>query len=165
MELHTTMSYCGSEMHQLSVRMILIRCCLGSRRGLHAKFQTKKSVLNYTGLVPRYQMHKCGAYCKRKRKCSSGTFVTRCRFGFPRQACESAKLNSVSDSLKSRKRIYQLPRGDTEVRVNDYNPSLIWSIALMSHMYRDVSNGHPISSLRCISCVIYMVYLNTINHN
>ena len=112
-------------MHQLLVRMILIRCCLGSRRGLHAKFQTKKSVLNYTGLVTRYQMHKCSAYCKRKRKCSSGTFVTRCRFGFPRQACESAKLNSVSDSLKPQKRIYQLPRGDTEVRVNDYNPLLL----------------------------------------
>ena len=63
--------------------------------------------------------------CKRKRKCSTGTFVTRCRSGFPRQACESAKLNSVSDSLKSRKRIYQLPRGDKEVRVNDYNLLLL----------------------------------------
>ena len=30
MGLHTTMSYCGSEMHQLLVRMILIRCCLGT---------------------------------------------------------------------------------------------------------------------------------------
>ena len=76
-------------------------------------------------LVTRYQMHKCSTYCKRKRKFSTGTFVTRCRFGVPRQACESAKLNSVSDSLKSRKRIYQLPRGDTEVRVNDYNPLLL----------------------------------------
>ena len=73
----------------------------------------------------RYQMHKCSAYCKRKRKCSSGAFITRCRFGFPLQACESAKLNSVSDSLRSRKKIYQLPRGDTEVRVNDYNPLLL----------------------------------------
>ena len=76
-------------------------------------------------LVTRYQMHKCSAYCKRKRKCSSGAFITRCRFGFPRQECESAKLNSVSDSLRSRKKIYQLPRGDTEVRVNDYNPLLL----------------------------------------
>ena len=76
-------------------------------------------------LVTMYQMHKCSAYCKRKRKCSTGTFVTRCRFRFPRQACESAKFNSVSDSLKSWKRIYQLPRGDTEVRVNDYNPLLL----------------------------------------
>ena len=76
-------------------------------------------------LVTRYQMHKCSAYCKRKRKCSSGAFITRCRFGFPRQECESAKLNSVSDSLRSRKKIYELPRGDTEVRVNDYNPLLL----------------------------------------
>ena len=76
-------------------------------------------------LVTRYQMHKCSAYCKRKRKCSSGAFITRCRFGFPRQVCESAKLNSVSDSLRSRKKIYELPRGDTEVRVNDYNPLLL----------------------------------------
>jgi len=52
MELHTTMSYCGSEMHQLSVRVILIRCCLGSRRGSHAKFQTRKPIPNYTGWLP-----------------------------------------------------------------------------------------------------------------
>ena len=43
MELHTAMSYCGSEMHQLLVRMTLIRCCFGSRRGLHAKSQTNQS--------------------------------------------------------------------------------------------------------------------------
>ena len=46
-------------------------------------------------LVTRYQMHKCSAYCKRKRKCGRSTFITRCRFGFPRQACEIPKLNSV----------------------------------------------------------------------
>jgi len=41
------------------------------------------------------------------------------------QACESAKLNSVSDILKSQNRIYQQPRGDMEVRVNDLNPLLL----------------------------------------
>ena len=56
-------------------------------------------------LVTRYQMHKC------KRKLKYGNvFITRCRFGFPRQPCETAKLNSVSDSLKTRNRIYQLAR-------------------------------------------------------
>ena len=30
----------------------------------------------------RYQMHKCSAYCKRRRKCGSN-FITRCSFGFP----------------------------------------------------------------------------------
>ena len=74
--------------------------------------------------VTRYQMHKCSGYCKRKRKCGN-VFITRCRFGFPRQPCESAKLNSVTDSLKSRSRIYQLARTESEIRVNDYNPLLL----------------------------------------
>ena len=54
-------------------------------------------------LVTRYQMHKCSAYCKCKRKCGS-TFITRCRFGFPSQVCESTTLNCVEESLKSCKR-------------------------------------------------------------
>lgn len=78
-------------------------------------------------LVTRYQMHKYNAYCNRKTKCSSGTFVTRCSFKFPHQACENAKLNSVSHSLKSWERFYQLPRGDMEVRVNNTNPSCEYS--------------------------------------
>ena len=76
-------------------------------------------------LVTRYQLHKCSAYCKRRRKCAKHTFVTRCRFGFPRQACQNAQLNPVQDSLKSRSRIYQLVRAESEVRVNDYNPLLL----------------------------------------
>ena len=75
-------------------------------------------------LVTRYQMHKCSAYCKRRRKLGS-TFVTRCRFQFPRKACEAASLNSVEDSLKSRKKVYNLPRTEKEERVNDYNPLLL----------------------------------------
>ena len=75
-------------------------------------------------LVTRYQMHKCSAYCKRRRKCGR-TFITRCRFGFPRQACKTATLNCVDDALKSRRKIYQLPRTELEVRVNDYNPLLL----------------------------------------
>ena len=75
-------------------------------------------------VVTRYQMHRCSGYCKRKRKCGS-VFITRCRFGFPRPPCESAKLNSVSDSLKSRNKIYQLARTESEIRVNDYNPLLL----------------------------------------
>ena len=75
-------------------------------------------------LVTRYQMHKCSAYCKRRRKCGR-KFITRCRFGFPRQACKTATLNSVDDALKSRRKIYQLPRTELEARVNDYNPLLL----------------------------------------
>ena len=85
----------------------------------------KKSDPELHRLVTRYQTHKCSAYCKRKQRCASNTFITRCRFGFPRQVCESAKLNSVQDSLKSRNRIYQLRRTESEVRVNDYNPLLL----------------------------------------
>ena len=47
------------------------------------------------GLVTRYQLHKCSKYCKQRKKCGKHTFITRCRFGFPRQACDSAKLNPV----------------------------------------------------------------------
>ena len=47
-----------------------------------------KSDPNLHSLVTRYQMHKCSAYCKQRRRCVS-TFITRCRFGFPRQACKS----------------------------------------------------------------------------
>ena len=57
--------------------------------------RSPSSVLKfYTTWITRYQMHQQNVYCKRKPKCSSGTFVTRSSFKFPHQACESAKLNS-----------------------------------------------------------------------
>ena len=65
-------------------------------------------------LVTRYKMHKCSVYCKRRRKCSDNTSITRCRFGFPHQVCENPKVNSVQESLKSRRRIYELRRSDSE---------------------------------------------------
>ena len=43
----------------------------------------------------------------------------------PRPVCDNAKLNPVQESLKSRNKIYQLIRTDSEVRVNDYNPLLL----------------------------------------
>ena len=84
----------------------------------------KRSDCELHSLVTRYQLHKCSRYCKRRRKCGN-TYITRCRFGFPRQLCETAKLNPVSDSLKSRSRIYQLTRSESETRVNHYNPLLL----------------------------------------
>ena len=75
-------------------------------------------------LVTRYQMHKCSNYCKRKAK-YHGAFVTRCKFGFPREVTDTSSLNSVEDCLKSRKKIYHLPRAEQETRVNDYNPLLL----------------------------------------
>ena len=76
-------------------------------------------------LVTRYQLHKCSKYCKRRKKCGQHSFITRCRFGFPRPVCANAIINPVQESLKSRNRIYQLPRTESEVRVNDYNPLLL----------------------------------------
>ena len=84
----------------------------------------KKSDPELHNLVTRYQMHKCSSYCKRKRKVGS-VYITRCRFNFPRHPCETAKLNSVSESLKSRNRIYELAGTESEIRVNDYNPLLL----------------------------------------
>ena len=84
----------------------------------------KKTSPELHELVTRYQMHKCSTYCKRRRKLGS-TFITYCKFGFPRPVCKSGIVHPVEDSLKSRKKIYELPRTELEVRVNDYNPLLI----------------------------------------
>ena len=75
-------------------------------------------------LVTRYQMHKCSNNCKWKAK-YHGAFVTRCKFGFPREVSGTSSLNSVENCLKSRKKIYRLPRAEQETRVNDYNPLLV----------------------------------------
>ena len=75
-------------------------------------------------MVTKYQMHKCSAYCRRKRKVN-GLFVTKCRFAFPRQEMEKGQISNVEECLKSRKKIYCLPRSDLEVRVNDYNPLIL----------------------------------------
>ena len=75
-------------------------------------------------LVTKYQMHKCTDYCKRRRKLKSG-FITTCRFGFPRDCTDIAVLNPVEECLKSRKKIYCLPRSVQECRVNDYNPLIL----------------------------------------
>ena len=77
---------------------------------ISCRIPDEKSDPELHSLVTRYQMHKCSVYCKRRRKLGS-TFVTRCRFQFPRQACEAESLNSVDDSLKSRKKVYNLVSG------------------------------------------------------
>ena len=55
-------------------------------------------------LVTRYLLQKCSSYCKTEKKVWN-TFITRCRFGFPRPVCENGKLNPVQDSPKSWNRI------------------------------------------------------------
>ena len=51
--------------------------------------------------------------------------IHRYKFGFPREVCDTGSLNSVEDCLKSRKKIYHLPRAEEETLVNDYNPLLL----------------------------------------
>ena len=75
-------------------------------------------------LVTKYQMHKCSSYCKRTVKVG-GAFLTRCIFGFPRVETDEGKINEVEHCLKSRNKIYDLPRSFSEMRVNDYNPILL----------------------------------------
>ena len=75
-------------------------------------------------LVTRYQMHKFSSYCKRTKKVSKA-FVTRCKFGLPCTATKGGALKCVEDCLKSRTKIYSLPRADSEIRVNDYSPLLL----------------------------------------
>ena len=75
-------------------------------------------------LVTKYQLHRCSNYCKRTKKYGSA-YITRCKFNFPREVANEASLNSVEESLKSRNKIYVLPRAEGEERVNDYNPLLL----------------------------------------
>jgi hypothetical protein len=76
-------------------------------------------------LVTKYQYHKCNNYCRHKKKVRS-TFITHCRFGFPRRTRESANLLSVEECMKlSHRKIYNLPRSPEEIRINNYNPLLL----------------------------------------
>jgi len=60
-------------------------------------------------LVTKYQLHKCSAYYKRKKKCGTA-YLTTCRFGFPRDVTDEIHLNAMEESLKSKKKIYHLNR-------------------------------------------------------
>ena len=52
--------------------------------------------------------------------------MTRCKFAFPRELCDTATLNPVNECLKSRnKKIYLLPRADHKVQVDNYIPLLL----------------------------------------
>ena len=76
-------------------------------------------------LVTKYQRHKCSGYCQRRKKVK-GTYITYCRFGFPRAACESATLKTMEECLKgSQRQVYELPRSPEEIRINNYNPLLL----------------------------------------
>ena len=71
-----------------------------------------------------------------------GAFLTCCKFGLPRVETNEGKINNVEDCLKSRNKIYDLPRSFSEMRVNDYNPILLllWNVtkAEKSHMHENL---------------------------
>jgi ATP-dependent DNA helicase PIF1 len=81
-------------------------------------------------LVHRFQEHKCNKYCM-KTYTKSGKFFKKCRFGFPRSANAELKINDVIECLaisknkQPRKRLYHLPRKNSETTINDYNPALL----------------------------------------
>ena len=81
-------------------------------------------------LVTRYQMHKCSGYCLRSRKVKGtegkNLYIKQCKFNFPRPECSHAQLNPVDPSLRTRQRIYSLSRAKTEIKVNDYNPLILY---------------------------------------
>ena len=76
-------------------------------------------------LVTKYQLHKYSNYCRHKKKYGS-TYVTHCKFGFPREVVDETVLNNVEDSLKSRSKVYRLQQSLGEERVTDYNPLLLY---------------------------------------
>jgi len=81
-------------------------------------------------LVQQFQVHKCNKYCTKSYK-RQGSFYKKCRFGFPRPVRAEIEVSDVIDCMaisrnkQPRKRLYQLPRNDSEQYVNDYNPALL----------------------------------------
>lgn len=77
------------------------------------------------------QRHKHNDYCLRSKK-TKVSVVRVCRFGFPRPVTDTLILRDVQTSisgrrnLKSKSRLYDLPRTKDEVNINDYNPSLLF---------------------------------------
>ncbi|XP_073975183.1 uncharacterized protein [Rhodnius prolixus] len=80
--------------------------------------------------VRKYQLHKCNSYCQRKYRVKQKMY-TKCRFGFPRKVTDELIINDIISTIASRvkgfgpKRVYDLPRQRSEVRINDYNPVLL----------------------------------------
>src|SRR5580765_2088899 len=80
--------------------------------------------------VNTHQRHIRNDYCLRSKKVGRKV-IRRCRFGFPRPVTETLNMRDVATSIAGRKhlkhksRLYDLPRTDNEVNINDnYNPVL-----------------------------------------
>ncbi|CAK1598254.1 unnamed protein product [Parnassius mnemosyne] len=81
--------------------------------------------------VTSHQQHYHNDYCLRKKKLKSNKVVKACKFGFPRPITDNFVLRDAATSiagrrkLKSKSRLYDLPRTDKEANINDYNPALL----------------------------------------
>lgn len=80
--------------------------------------------------VNTHQRHMYNDYCLRSKKIGH-KIVRKCRFGFPRPVTETLNIRDVASSiagrkqLKHRSRLYDLPRINEEININDYNPILL----------------------------------------
>lgn len=76
------------------------------------------------------QMHKDNSYCLRNKKTNTG-LTNICRFGFPRPITDSFIVRDVATSiagrrqLKTKSRLYDLPRNADETHIYDYNPAIL----------------------------------------
>ena len=81
-------------------------------------------------LVNQFQVHKCNKYCTKSYK-RQAVFYKKCTFGFPRPAKKEIEINDVVDCVvlsknkQPRKRLYHLPRNESEKFINDYNAALL----------------------------------------
>lgn len=80
--------------------------------------------------VMKYQSHKHNSYCMRSKTNNNGVKKRVCRFGFPRKVCDGLILHTVAQAVYGRRkltktRLYDLPRNDAEVNINDYNPAVL----------------------------------------
>ncbi|XP_066600007.1 uncharacterized protein [Prorops nasuta] len=80
--------------------------------------------------VDTHQRHKHNSYCLRTKKTNNKTNKI-CRFGFSRPITETLLIRDVAVSmarrkkLKTKSRLYDLPRSQDEININDYNPSIL----------------------------------------
>ncbi|CAH0382899.1 unnamed protein product [Bemisia tabaci] len=94
----------------------------------------KKTFPTIYDRVMKYQQHKCNSYCMRPKKTKTGIKKV-CRFDFPRAITKEFILRDVPTAVAGRRnlctrtRLYDLPRLEGEVRVNDYNAAilLVWT--------------------------------------
>ena len=99
--------------------------CGGFRRESRAAYQRKTATQSCISWSISTNARSV-VYIASERKKSRGTFITYCRFGYPRPTCESASLRSMDECLKSTHRqMYKLPRSPQEIRINNYNPLLL----------------------------------------